>query len=205
MSNIVVHPNSFAPNSNEVAEFLDISFPSSVVEDNNDKSILMKLNQQKIMKIIDFTPPFLRTEKMVVFKGEIDSVLSSTSIGVGVITPDDTAGHYNKSIFLAMCGWLMASTASIHLAAFFPKSAPQVIEASGVKPLISPENSGIWKPAVNGTPYLVETCVLKKKMKIVILRTRISFGKILFGTIELLKFIITDRESIKSVKDIPLS
>lgn len=187
----------------KMEEFFGIPIPVDIKKKNTFEKIYRKLNQKQIMELIDFTPPFLRIDKMIISDVSKDSVLGSTSLGMGVITPQDTTGHYNESIFLAMCGWLMASSASIHIAALFPTKAPQVIEASGVKPLITPENSGIWKPSTNGTTFFVETTIVKKKLQLVVVRTTITFGKILFGTIELLKLILTEKSTLQLIREIP--
>lgn len=112
--------------------------------------IYKKLDQEEIMKQIDFTPPFLRIDKMIIFDVNKNSILDSTSLAMGKITLQDTVGHYNDTIFLAMCGLLMSSSAPIHLAVLFPSTAPEVVEANGVKA----EEKGIWKPADEGTIFL---------------------------------------------------
>jgi len=94
------------------------------------------IEQEEMLKTIDFHPPFLRVEKMMIFDTPHHSFCHSKSLGMGRITTKDTYGHYNDTIYLAMCGWLMASSASIHLAFLFPTTAPQVIEANKVRPIL---------------------------------------------------------------------
>ena len=124
---------------------------------------------------------------------------------MGFVSTKDTAGHYNETLFLAMCGYLMASSASVHLAMLFPSTAPQVIEANGVKPLTfsDAKENQLWKPSKQGTPFFVESRILKKKMQLVVMETKVSFGTIMFGTINELKLVLTPKESIRSTKEIP--
>jgi hypothetical protein len=160
------------------------------------------LEQSEIMDIIAFHPPFLKTYKIAVSLQENEGIKNYRSIGIGKITPADTNGHYNNTIFLAMCGWLMASTASIHLAYNFPEYAPQVVEANNVKPLKSLENDGILKPRSDGTTFWVETIIRKKKLGFVLASTNIGFGKVSYGTIQELKFILAGKDSIWGAKEV---
>jgi len=189
-------------NKEEFEEFLNTSLPDHIVENYKRKHIFDKVNQRQMMKCIDFEPPFLIINKMIVFGGEPGSVVQSKSLAVGVITPENTVGHYNNTIFLAMCGWLMASSASVHLAVLFPETAPQVIEANGVKPLLT-GGDVLWKPSAKGTPFFAETTILKKKLQLVIAETKISFSDIQFGMIKELKLILTQKESIWEAKELP--
>lgn len=188
----------------QAEDFLGVKLPAHIKDNYNDTEIWKKLDKQQIMGLIDFTPPFLRIDKIIVFNQNKKTPFQSSSLGIGVVTPRDTAGHYNETIFLAMCGWLMASSASVHLAALFPSDeAPQVVEANGVKPLPSMEGKNLWKPARKGTAFFVETAIIKKKMQLVRMRTMITFGNILFGTIEELKLVLTKKEAIWSAKEFP--
>jgi len=156
------------------------------------------------MEIIAFSPPFLKTQKQIILAENPKDILHSTSISFGIVTQDDTRGHYNETIFLALCGWLMASSASIHLAAVFPGTAPQVIEASGVKPVtLSAKGGKLWKPTIDGTPFYVQTCILRKKMQLVLTQTCISFGDVRFGIIDDLRLVLTPAASILSATEIP--
>lgn len=190
-------------NIGKIEDFFGVSLPEHIKGQYKDKQIYKELNKQEIMKIIAFRPPFLRIDKMVVFNNNED-ILQSKGLGMGVITLKDTAGHYNDTIFLAMCGWLMASSASIHLAVFYSQRYdPQVIKASGVRPLLSVENSGIWKPSNENTVFFVESNILKKKMGIILMETNITFGKIIYGTIEELTMFLARKGLIWAAKEIP--
>src|SRR3989339_2170756 len=192
-------------NIQQLEDFFSIKLPEHLANEYEKRQIYLNVNQQQMMQTIDFTPPFLRIDKMAIFDTIKDSWLQSKSLGMGVITTKDTSGHYNDTIFLAMCGWLMASSASVHLGFLFPLKTPQVIEANKVRPILKGSNSSIvWKPSAKGTPFWVETVVLKKKLQLVAVVTRITFGNILYGTIEELKLILTDKKSIWSAKEIPL-
>lgn len=118
----------------DAENFFGFSFPDAMKESYRNHFVFEKFNQEQIMKVIDFTPPFLKTEKIAVLSTDRGSILNTRSVGMGFVTPKDTFGHYNETIFLAMCGWLMASTASVFLAMLFPTTAPQVVEANGIKP-----------------------------------------------------------------------
>lgn len=187
---------------NQIEEFVGLSLPQHIKNECKDKQVAKKFSQQQMMEIIDFAPPFLRTDKMILFDGKKNSYCHSSSLGSGMITLRDTAGHYNDTIYLAMCGWLMASTASVHLAILFPTTAPQVIKADGVKPLLGFENDGIWKPSVKGAPFWVESEIIRKKMQLVVVKTKITFGNILYGTIEELRLVLTKKNSIWSAKEV---
>lgn len=188
-------------NIEEIEGFFGIPMPEHIKNHYRHKCISDRLDQHQIMKIIDFTPPFLKIDKIIIFDRK-DSLVQTTSLGAGIVTTKDTSGHYNDTIFLAMCGMLMATSASIHLAVLFPPKAPQVIEASGVKPLLSIQNNGMWRPSNKGTSFLVETNILRKKLQLVIVKTNVTFGKILYGTIEELKLVLTQKESIHHAKEI---
>ena len=160
------------------------------------------LDQPEMMKIIDFHPPFLRAEKIAIFEEENSGIKNYRSLGMGLIYPADTNGHYNSTIYLAMCGWLMASTASVHLAYNFSEFAPQVVEADKVKPFKSVDGIGSLKPRPQGTTFWVETIIRKSKLKLVLVTTNISFGNFAYGTIEDLKFILTPKDSIWKAKEV---
>jgi hypothetical protein len=188
-----------------VETFLGVSLPKHITEGLKGTSVLAELDQQQIMKIIDFSPPFLKIQKMVITtSGDSQAILQSRSLGMGLLTQADTDGHYHETIFLAVCGQLMASAASIHLAALFPKSAPQVIEANGVKPLaVFPKGMKLLlNPAKDGTLFFVESSLVRKKMQLVVATSRISFCDIQYGVIEELKLILTPASSIRSAVEI---
>lgn len=186
--------------------FFGFSLPDALKVNCKEHSVFERLDQEEIMKVIDFTPPFLKTQKIAVLSSDRGSILQTKSLGMGIVTPKDTSGHYNETIFLAMCGWLMASTASVFLAMLFPASAPQVVEANGIKPFsLLDEEKGFWKPAPSGTVFFVESVILKKKLQLVAMRTTISFDNILYGVIEELKLMLTPKESIWSARPFPSS
>ena len=185
--------------SQNLKEFFLKDLPDAFGEYINEPFIAY--DQKDIIKQIDFHPPFLRTEKIAIFKNN-SGIVNYRSLGMGTIFPKDTNGHYNSTIYLAMCGWLMASTSSVHLAYNYPNTAPQVVEADKVKPLKSLEGENILKPRLIGTTFWVETVIRKTKMKFVLATARIGFGNILYGTIEDLKFIITPKESIWAAKEV---
>lgn len=190
----------------DAESFFGFFLPNAIKENCKDHFVFEKFNQEQIMKVIDFTPPFLKTEKIVVLSTDRGSILETRSLGMGFVTPKDTFGHYNETIFLAMCGWFMASTASVFLAMLFPTTAPQVVEANGIKPFpLLGEEKGLWKPSPAGTAFFVESVILKKKLQLVIMKTTIAFDNILYGTIEELKLMLTPKESIWSAKPIPSS
>lgn len=192
---------------NHIENFLGMPLPQHVKDGLKSTSILAELDQQQIMKIIDFAPPFLKIQKMVITTSrESRTILQTKSLGIGLLTQVDTAGHYNETIFLALCGQLMASAASIHLAALFPESAPQVIEANGVKPIIvSQKDIRVLKPAKEGTPFFVESNLVRKKMQLVVTTSKISFCDVQYGIIEELKLILTPKSSMHSAVEIPPS
>ena len=70
---------------NEAQDFLGIQLPGHIQEGLKDRSILKKADQNTIMNAIDFTPPFLRIEKILVF-GDKNNFINSRSIGIGTIT-----------------------------------------------------------------------------------------------------------------------
>lgn len=189
----------------ETEQYLDLPLPGHIKVNLKSDYLLEKMDQQQMMEVIDFTPPFLKTEKILLFGRDRRDLPNVKGLAMGFISTRDTAGHYNETIFLAMCGYLMASSASVHLAILFPSTAPQVIEANGVKPLIfsDAKENQLWKPSKTGTPFFVESRILKKRMQLVVMETKVSFGPVMFGIINELKLILTPKESIWSAKEIP--
>lgn len=191
-------------NEEALQNFLGIRLPTHIRKECRARYLCDKFDQREIMNIIDFKPPFLKVNKIAILGSVNDDVVKKTALGMGVITPADTDGHYNDTIFLALCGWLMASVSSIHLAVLFPSSAPQVIEANHVKPLkLVSQPNAIWKPSSQGTVFLVESHIERRKLQLFVMRTRITLGTIQFGVIEELKLVLTDRKSIFLARDFP--
>lgn len=180
----------------EVEIFFNSKLPNHIQEELKGHYLYKKAGKKEIMKTIDFGPPFLRIEKIAIFGNE-NELLSGYSIGCGCVSSKDTEGHYNKTIYLAMCGWLMATSASIHINFLYPNTAPQVVKADGVMPLHPPtEKTGLWQPSERGTKFWVETRILKRKMQLIVAETKITFNILLYGTIRELKLILTNKETI---------
>ncbi len=190
--------------SNRPEVFFGVPLPDYIKDEIRGRHILAELNQSQIMKILSLSPPFLKIQKIIVTSDDSQGILQSKSLGMGMITQADTKGHYNELISLALCGQLMASTAAIHLAALFPKSAPQAIEVNGIKPHLSAlKEGGLWKPSMQGTTFFAEASIVKKKMQLVWITTKISFGKIPYGIIEELKFVLIPEKALNSAAEIP--
>jgi hypothetical protein len=151
------------------------------------------LDRQAIEKIVDFQSPFLRTDKMIIFGNEC---VGSTSIGIGKVYPRDMEGHYNSTVYLAFAGRLMPSTSTIHLAYFYPDTAPQAVEGRSIRLDDKPFNGGLLQAAPEGTTFYVKTVVTRKKLSLVEVETEIMFGAARFGLIEGLKFVLTRKDSI---------
>lgn len=189
---------------NHPEAFFGIPLPDHINDELKGRHVLAKLDQSQLMKILDLSPPFLKIQRIIVTSNDSRDILQSKSLGVGVITQADTKGHYNELLSLALCGQLMASTAAIHLAALFPKTAPQAIEVNGIKPHLSVlKAGGLWKPSAQGTPFFAESSIVKKKMQLVWVATKISFGKIPYGIIEELKFVLIPGKALSSAAEIP--
>ncbi len=184
--------------------FFAAPLPNHVKNGFKDIRILAELNQERIMEIIGLSPPFLRIQKMIIASTDDQNILCSKSLGMGVVTEADTKGHYNELISLALCGQLMASTAAIHLAFLFPKTAPQAIEVNGIKPPVKgSEGAGkLWKPAAGGTIFFTEASVVRKKMHLAYATSKISFGSIRYGVIEELKFALVPAGVLSSANEI---
>ena len=182
--------------------FFGRRLPDHVRQSFQGQCIFAELNQQQIMETIELSPPFLKIHKVVIAGSDTTNVLRSRSLGVGVVTQADTEGHYNKLLSLALCGQLMASTAAIHLAALFPKSAPQAIEVNGIQPL-GPSAKDLWKPSVQGTPFFAEASIIRKKMQLVSMTSTISFGAVQYGAIDTIKFALLRETSLSSALEIP--
>lgn len=185
-------------NINNIESFFGVPLPEHVKNNCMDDWISKKLNQEEIMEFVDFEPPFLKIDKFILLDTEKNgSTTQDKGLSTGIVTLKDTKGHYNDTMFLALCGWLMASTASVHLAVLAPKTVPQVIEANGVRPLLSLNHKKhVWKPAPEGTRFFIETHILKQKLKLAIVTTTVTFSNVLFGVVDELKLIIDSRESI---------
>ena len=186
-------------NINYLGEFFGVPIPEHINRDCKNNYVFKKFDQKQIMRVIDFAPPFLKIQKIVILNADGGSNLQTKGLAMGIVTTKDTAGHYNDTVFLAMCGALMASTASIHLAVLFPSTAPEVIEANGVRP----EEKGIWKPSDRGTVFWVETTIIKKKLRLASVRTRISFDKVPYGVVDELKLFLVPKELIWQAKQLP--
>ena len=157
--------------------FFGVIVPEEIKKNYQDKKCRKKLNQQEIRETIDFAPPFLKIDQLAVFEEEENSTRESVSLGMGRLTAKDTVGHYNNTVFLALCAQIMSSATAIHLAVLFPGKAPEVIAAKGVKPF----ERSLWKPGKDGAAFWVETKVIKKKMHLVIIKAQISFTHLPYG------------------------
>ncbi len=184
--------------------FFGSSFPKHLKASFEHYHFFAELDQQQIMRIIDFAPPFLKIHRMVIGAPNPSDPLHSKSLSMGVVTQADTEGHYNRTIFLALCGQLMASSASIHLAHLFPNSAPQVIKANGVKPVTFSDVDGqLWQPSKKGTRFFVESEITRKKMQLVLMKTSISFEGVHYGVIDELRLVLMPASSISFSKELP--
>lgn len=183
--------------------FFGSPLPVQVRNDYREMRILTELDQQGITQVIDFLPPFLKVQKIVIASDGGES-RCSRSLAMGRISETETAGHYNNSIFLALCGQLMASSTSIHLAALFPKTAPHVIEANGVKPIdLSSSTVKMLKPAKQGSVFFVDSQIIRKKLRLVSATCTIYFGNLRYGVIENLKLILAPTSSLHSIAELP--
>ncbi len=179
-------------NVEQIEDFFGLTMPRHIKKNYEGKQIYKKLNHKQIMEVIDFASPFLRIEKMIVFDDNKDSMLQNSGLGMGIVTSKDTSGHYNETLFLAMCGWLMSVAVSVHLAVLFPSTAPEVIEANVIRPV----EKGLWKPGKKGTIFWVETSVIKKEPGLITVGTRISFDELLYGIVEESKSVLIQKELI---------
>ncbi|MEW6170353.1 MAG: hypothetical protein AB1472_02170, partial [Candidatus Omnitrophota bacterium] len=125
-------------NKQQIKDFFKITLPSDIEKDSTGNYLFERFDQKKIMEIIDFTPPFLKIQKIAVLGSNREDIYSIKGIATGILTFEDTNGHYNNAIHLAQCGQLMASAASIYLAILFPSTAPQVVKVDQIK--LSPQS-----------------------------------------------------------------
>ena len=186
-------------NRKQVGDYLGAVIPDDTKEKIKENYIFEKFDQKQIMKVIDFKPPFLKIEKMVVLAPDGQDLICRWSVGTGILTVDDTKGHYNDTIFLAQCGWLMGSAASIFLAILFPSTSPQVVEVDRIRPST---DRTLWKPSPNGSRFFIETRILKKRLQVVIVNVKITFGDIFMGEVERLKLVLTPKDSIWEAKEL---
>lgn len=192
---------SVTDNLRHVEDFFSLKIPCCFTEDIQGREFFGQLTQKQIMSIIDFSPPFLKIDKMAVFKKNGEDIISSFSLSTGKVSRDDTAGHYNDTIFLAMCGWIMGSSASVHIAALFPDTSPQVVEVDCIRPT---KNRELWIPSERGSSFFVSAEVIKKRMQVILVNVKIFFGDIFMGEVERLKLILTPKDSIWDAKNLPL-
>jgi len=183
--------------------FFGLPLPVQIRNDYREMRILTELDQQRITQVIDYSPPFLKVEKIIIAGDRTGDPCHSRSLATGRIGQDETAGHYNNSIFLALCGQLMASSTSIHLAALFPKTAPQVIEASGVKPVDLSSATKLLRPAKQGSVFFIDSQIIRRKLRLVSATTNIYFGDIHYGVIEDLKFLLAPASVLRSIAELP--
>ena len=187
-------------NVRKIEESLQCRIPVEIANKYGERDKLTHLNIKDIQNLLHFSPPFLRTENMVIFG---DNIIGSSSIGTGTVYPEDMDGHYNNTVYLAFAGRLMPSTATIHLAHFFPDTSPQAVEGEKIKMDKDAFNGGLIQPKKGGSKFYVETTVTKKKMSLVLVETVIMFGKARFGMIQNLRFVLTEKDSIFKAVTIP--
>ena len=187
-------------NVKQIEDYFGVAVPSYIKEKSRENYLFEKFDKKQIMKVIDFSPPFLKIEKMVVLGFDRQDLSTTRGVGTGILSIDDTKGHYNDTIFLAQCGWLMGSAASVYLAILFPSTAPQVVEVDRIRPST---DRILWKPSPNGSRFFIEICILKKKLQVVIVNVKITFGEIFMGEVEKLKLVLTPKDSIWKAKEIP--
>ena len=188
----------------KVQDFLGIKMPSHICEWLEDRQIVKGFTQEQIMEAIDFTPPFLKIERMVILGMDDDSIIQSKGISIGKMTQQDTEGHYNNTVFLAYCGRLMGQAASSHLGVLFPDTAPQVVKVDRIRPIRSSGNI-IWKPNKEGSIFIIETIIIKKKLQVIIVDSRVSFGDLVFGIANNATIVLTPKESIYTAKELPIN
>lgn len=203
MENTIKDAVSNISSIQQAESFLGGSLPKQIRDKFANKTIIKMADQDEIIKTIDFEPPFLRTDKVVLFKDEGEDTIKKSGIGIGKVYLEDTRGHYNSTIYLALAGRLMPSTASIFLALLFPGTAPQAIEGKSIRMAKNVLNKGLLKPSKKGTTFFVEVELRKKKLQLALVNTKIFFGQVEFGLIEELVFVLTNKESIWSAIDTP--
>ena len=184
----------------QVEEFFQTSLPAHIRKTLGNKPIVKMADQQEIMRAIDFTPPFLRIEKMALIEMQETGCLSY-GLGMGKLYPEDTERNYSKPIELVMSGWLMASCSSIHMAFLYSQMAPQVVKADGV--VLMGDIHSLNIPTDRKARFFVETIVIRKKMRLIIAETRIWFRDYLYSIIRELKIFLTEKDSIWHAKTVP--
>jgi len=188
-----------------IRDFIEFSLIKDFyIKKNNfieDIQAINKYDMGQIQKIIPFKPPFLSIEKIVTFNSAVESNKYAESVGSGIVTKEDTKGHYNDSIYLAMCGKLMGQTASIHSAILFRDYLPQVVEVDTIKPA---RGSKLWKPIEDGNYFFVNSKITKKKLNILIVNVKIFFGDIFIGEVEGLKIALLSKQILNNLKELPL-
>lgn len=187
----------------EIQGFLNVKLPGHISEEIKTRSIFRQVDQKQIMEAIDFRPPFLRIEKMVILGTDDNSVLKSKAISIGTMTQEDTEGHYNNTVFLAYCGRLMGQAASAHIGLLFPNTAPQVVKVDRIRPIKSQDTS-IWKPNREGSIFLIESVIIKSKLQVSVVDSRFSFGDLVFGIANNATIVATPKESIYKAKELPV-
>lgn len=173
-------------NAEEIELFFEITMPEHLKNKYGEKSIDRKLDKRQIINMVGLKPPFLKLEKMVIFDIKKYPYIQSASLAIGIVLPTDTVGHYYNTIFLAMCGWLMDSAVSSHLAILFPATSPRIIEAKGIIPM----EKKVWKPSKQGTLFFVETVIIGKVRESVTMKSAISFDNIFYGVVDESKAIL---------------
>jgi hypothetical protein len=187
-------------NIKNIEKVLECKIPIELASKYRGQDKFKHLSGKNIQNLLQFSPPFLRTENMVIFG---DDALGSSSIGVGTVYPEDMEGHYNDTVYLAFAGRLMPSSATIHLAHYFPNTSPQAVEGENIRMDKEALNGGLLQPKKGGSKFYVETRVTKKKMALVLVETSIMFGKSRFGMIQNLRFVLTEKDSIYKAIIIP--
>jgi hypothetical protein len=181
---------------NEAEHFLGATIPEEFAAVIAGTTVSQMVNAEGIKQAIAFGDPFLRTDRLVLFKRGDNGAIPTLSIGVGKVYREDMLGHYNTTVYLAFAGRLMPSTASIHLALVCPNTSPQAVEGKSIRMAKGAFNNGLIQPAEQGTTFYVLTEITRMKLSLVFANTRIYFGAANFGMIDTLKFVLTPRDSI---------
>ncbi|MDO8675577.1 MAG: hypothetical protein Q7K71_05635 [Candidatus Omnitrophota bacterium] len=187
----------------EVEDFFGKQLPFDLRDRYSNKEILLKADQKKMMTVLAFTPPFLRANKIIIFKSDNSRPECTSSIVVGSISRQDTKGHYNETIYLALAGLLMPSSGTVHVAFQYPEFTPQAVEAEHVFLANGALNNGLIQPRKEGTTFYAETRIIKKKLQLVFGTTKIFFGVSAFGEITSVKFYLTNKDLIWKAVEVP--
>ena len=156
-----------------------------------DSEILKTSQQEELIKVIDFTPPFLKIDRYITFNVKADSKILSKGLGGGLMTIEDIEGHNDADMFLAFCGKLLGQGMCIHVGMIYPEDCAKEIKVVNLHP--SAIRDFLWNVDERECPFFVETTMDYQGKDHIIMRGKICSEYLNLAYIDNFKIEIRDR------------